>query len=202
VHAKAAHLVRGRPPEALAVADVSDDRLITAFIDGIEILVKSLQSARVSAAASVTTGRQFWTRRMAHETTVHALDLEAAADSGMTWVPEHIAADGLDELALEIAPSAFSTTGLTAAIGSAQCLITLMPLDVNRAWTLSLSANGVRSAAVASDHATLTVSGMSSDLYRWAWNRAPDDVVSLSGDHRLADLWHTNFKVIGRVSTE
>jgi hypothetical protein len=51
---------------------------------------------------------------------------------------------------------------------------------------------------VAVDNADLAVFGLASDLYRWVWNRAGDDDVSLRGDLALADRWRQDFTVRAR----
>lgn len=196
-HAWAVHTVRGRPVDSFLapVADLAE--LPATYSSGLQSLLKTLQSARDSFDTSIPfeapSGRQFWARRMAHETTVHRLDAELAGDTGMFEVPAAFAADGIDELLRGFAPT-FTGIEVSGARG-----MTVMPLDVNRAWTLTFSSTGFRTAEVATDRADLVVAGMSSDLYRWLWNRAPDDVVSLTGDARLADLWHRSCAVVGRV---
>jgi hypothetical protein len=74
--------------------------------------------------------------------------------------------------------------------------VAVAPLDVNQAWTLIIGPQGVSAVPEALDGSDLTVLGQASDLYRWAWNRAGDDEVSLVGDVTLADLWRRNFTVV------
>jgi hypothetical protein len=54
----------------------------------------------------------------------------------------------------------------------------------------------VQATTEARDDSELTVFGTASDLYRWAWNRAGDDDVSLRGDVALSDVWRS-FCVVG-----
>jgi uncharacterized protein (TIGR03083 family) len=196
VHSWAAHAVRGRPAETFSIERPEPSEVLARYEQGLDDLVKAVRGAREAAdpaARPPGTSRFFWSRRMAHETTVHWLDAELAADTGMVDIPTTFAADGLDELVLGFAPSSFSPAGVSPPL-----TITIMPLDVNRAWTVTVTAHGVRSADIATDHADLTVSGMAGDLYRWAWNRGHDDEVSLSGMIELADVWHRNFVVADR----
>jgi uncharacterized protein (TIGR03083 family) len=189
-HAEAEHLVRGRARDSLVVAEVGDDELIVRFVEGAEQLVGALQAGSGSGPGRAAAAQHFWGRRMAHETTVHSLDVEIAADTGMLEVPPSFAADGISELIVDFSSAKFAVND-----GQWPCSITLMPLDVNLAWTVSIAAGGVSGSAVSTDSADLTVAGMASDLYRWAWNRAGDDAVSLSGDQSLVDFWHANFHV-------
>jgi hypothetical protein len=92
-----------------------------------------------------------------------------------------------------IGPHRFSTEGLTGT-----STVTLTPVDANRAWTVTLSPSGITAVEQAQDNSDLTVFATASDLYRWAWNRARDDEVSLVGDMTVADLWRRNCRVRAR----
>ena len=50
----------------------------------------------------------------------------------------------------------------------------------------------------ARDRSDLTVFGTASELYRWAWNRAGEDEVSLRGDLTVSDAWHHAVRVGAR----
>jgi uncharacterized protein (TIGR03083 family) len=188
VYSMASAAMRGRAIEA--VEDTDD--VVAGYLSDLERLLPVITAIR-QVADPTTPGpppRSFWARRMANETTVHWLDAELAADTGMVEVPTAFAADGLDELLMGLAPAMFSTADVSSPL-----VITILPLDVNRAWTLELTPSEVRPLAAATDRADLLVSGMVSDLYRWAWNRGRDDEVSLSGAVELAGLWHRSFMV-------
>jgi hypothetical protein len=134
----------------------------------------------------------FWARRQAHETAIHRVDAELAANLGVSDIESDFAVDGIDELLVEMLPAT-----LRGAI-ERPFTLSVAPLDANAGWTLTASATGVRGERGAADHADLTVFGMASELYRWLWNRAADDDVSLRGDLSLVDLWRARFTVGSR----
>ncbi|MBV9823107.1 MAG: hypothetical protein JO144_12780, partial [Actinobacteria bacterium] len=76
--------------------------------------------------------------------------------------------------------------------------IALTPLDANSSWTLLVGPRSLGCRPVAADDADLSVFGLASDLYRWAWNRAGTEDISLRGDLALADLWRRDFRVGAR----
>ena len=47
----------------------------------------------------------FWARRQAHETTIHRVDAELAAGTGVMEIDPDLAADGLAELLIDLAPA-------------------------------------------------------------------------------------------------
>ncbi len=134
--------------------------------------------------------RQFWARRQAHETAIHRIDVELAVGYGVTGFEPEFAADGVDELLVGMAQFAFATAGVDRAQ-----TVALTPLDANVSWTVRLRPEKVTVSHGADDHADLNVFGLASDLYRWVWNRAGDDEITLRGDLTLADRWHQGLRV-------
>ncbi|MGH3866270.1 MAG: maleylpyruvate isomerase family mycothiol-dependent enzyme [Pseudonocardiaceae bacterium] len=130
----------------------------------------------------------FWRRRMAHETTVHRVDVEAAVGGPVHAVDPEVAVDGIDELLflwfghrlgeLRISLPQRGTVALAAA---------------DRRWLASFepgrfTAERVEEAAEPS--ADATVSGEPMEVYLWSWGRLPDQSVGISGDQdAVARLW-------------
>lgn len=194
VHQWAAFIVRGGDPAHFTFDKPADEALGTVLTAGVDELIGALRSAPASLQVwtfvPAPSARLFWARRQAHETAIHRVDLQLAAGFGVEEFDADFAADGLDEALATLAPHRFSCEGVSGVR-----TIAITPLDANASWTLSLTSAGVHCRPGAVDHADLSVFGLSSDLYRWAWNRIGDDEVSLRGDLGLADLWHTNFRV-------
>jgi uncharacterized protein (TIGR03083 family) len=185
----------GGDPENFEFAKPEDDELFAVFEAGVAGLVSRLiappRGANVWTMFPSDSPTDFWVRRQAHETAIHRVDAELAADFGVGEFDPLFAADGLDELLLEFAPGRPDTWEVLAEPRT----VTMEPTDVNRGWTLTLGAGEVLALPEARDGSDLTVFGTASDLYRWAWNRASDFDVTLRGDLRLADLWRERFKI-------
>jgi uncharacterized protein (TIGR03083 family) len=194
VHHRVIHLVGGGDRREFSM-DVPDDDAVTGvYEDGMIGVLAKLRTAPknldVWTFSPTESPLTFWSRRQAHETSIHRVDADLAADLGVQEFDAGFAADGIGELLTQFAPGAFSRVDVTRPLK-----ITLATVDVNRAWTVLVSPESVTTTEDAVD-GDLTVLGTASDLYRWVWNRAGDDEVSLSGDVTLTDLWHTSF-VIG-----
>ncbi len=125
--------------------------------------------------------RDFWIRRQLHETTIHAIDVEAAAGREPRPVAAEVAADGLDELL-----GGFATEPRLRVDVSATLLVA--PVD-GPWWRLVLGGT-----PTVTDHgsgpdppADATVRGTADQLYRWAWNRPVE--VRIDGSREVAALW-------------
>lgn len=125
--------------------------------------------------------KHFWSRRQAHETAIHRIDAEGAsgADGAVMPVPAEFAQDGMAEMLLGFArrKSNASDTAATIAVLASD----------GPSWLITFG--GERIQAVVSDDldASATVSGTSSDLYRWLWNRPSPATVT--GDEDVLELW-------------
>jgi len=200
VHHWATAILGGAEPAAVGFEAPDDGQLDAVYDDGLSALLRALRTAPDGRGAwtmyPAASGRMFWARRQAHETAIHRLDAELAAGYGVADFEPDFAADGIDELLVGMGPGRFTDLPVDS-----RRTISLMPLDVNESWTVTVSPAGFRaesSLAGGSDSADLRVFGMASDLYRWVWNRADGSEVSLRGDLSLADLWRQNLRVGAR----
>lgn len=186
VHRWCADLVRERRTEpAHRSADFApppDEAPVPWFAAGHAALLDVL--AAVPADVTVwgfgrpVPARAFWTRRQAHETAIHRADVEAGAGRPVTAVDPDFAQDGLAEV-----------TGFARGFRSApsERRLGLVATDGDD-WVLTFA--GGRIAATrggGTGDVDATVSGSSSDLYLWAWNRPSAAVVA--GDPAVAALW-------------
>lgn len=128
----------------------------------------------------------FWARRQAHETAVHRADAESALDPAqLTPFGVAFAQDGIAEMLHGFAArrsNAIATAGVLA----------LRPDDEGDAWQVRLGGERVEAtigaaADAGATDADVVVSGTSSALYLWLWNRPAE--VRVSGDAALAGLW-------------
>jgi uncharacterized protein (TIGR03083 family) len=201
VHHWASHIYGGGSPEDFTFERPDDAELFSVYSAGLKSLVAGLavrpRTDQVWTYVPGASGAEFWPRRMAHETAMHRVDAELAAGLGVADFTAEFAADGLDELLMAIGPARFDTSRVDRPFR-----VTFTPLDSNRAWTISVARGAIATEAVARDGSDLTVFADASLLYRWAWNRAPDDEVSLVGDVTVADRWRENLMVGSRTDAQ
>jgi len=205
VHHWATAILGGAEPAQVQFDQPDDAQLDAVYDDGLARLLRALRLAPDGRGAwtmyPAASGRLFWARRQAHETAIHRLDAELAAGYGVADFEPDFAADGIDELLVGMGPGRFTDLPVE---GTRR--ISLMPLDVNESWTVTVSPDGFSAESSANgnggsdsaDSADLRVFGMASALYSWVWNRADDSEVSLRGDLSLADLWRQSFRVGAR----
>ncbi len=135
--------------------------------------------------------RLAYARRMCHETTVHAVDLMAAAlrrppHPNEVWFRERLAADGIDELVVGVATRPTCTlrypTEVTLAVRPGG----------HSGWTIHLGASVPRTEEGASESATTTVIGSATELYLALWNRG---VVPVEGDLAVWAAWGSGMRI-------
>ena len=197
VHRWSAWCIRGGAPDRFTYRRPEPDQLLDAYRDGLAELVTALTRTPdhqpMHTPWPTRTPRLFWARRQAHETAIHRVDLQLAAGYGVSDLDPEFAADGIDELVMTIVPNR-----LAAATADPPVRVLLEPLDANISWTLRVGPDGVRVAREVSDGVDLSVFGLSAELYRWAWNRAGDDEVSLRGELPVADWWRRTVQIQAR----
>lgn len=190
VHRWAERIVRtsaSGPLEADALPP-GDDELVDWFLDGHASLVTMLGSAPADAACwtflPAPTPLAFWSRRQAHETTVHAIDAGAAADQ-----PVHLgtadAVDGLDELLTGFVPRPTSALRLdpTRTLG-------FVATDADATWVVTAGSGApsvTRGCEVGS--VDCVVRAPSAELYRLVWNRRTAAGLHVEGDPSLLARW-------------
>jgi uncharacterized protein (TIGR03083 family) len=197
VHQWATWLVRGGAPDRFSYRRPEPAELLPAFRNGVAELAAALD--RVTDGQPMHTlwptrsPRLFWARRQAHETAIHRVDLQLAAGYGVSDCEPDFAADGIDELVMGMIPDRLAATTADPPVR-----VVLEPLDANLSWTIQIAPDGVQVAREVSEAADLCVFGLSAELYRWAWNRAGDDEVTLRGELPVADWWREVVRIGAR----
>jgi uncharacterized protein (TIGR03083 family) len=129
VHRWAAANLRGdsdhRTEDSEAAASAAPN-LLAWFDEGARALLEALITTPADLEAmvfllSAPPPRLFWARRQAHETTIHAVDAQAAAlrrlpRSDETMINDDLAADGIDELLRRLCPPASIEVALENAL--------------------------------------------------------------------------------------
>ncbi|MGH3935008.1 MAG: maleylpyruvate isomerase family mycothiol-dependent enzyme [Pseudonocardiaceae bacterium] len=130
----------------------------------------------------------FWRRRMTHETTVHRVDVQAAAGGPVNPISPEVALDGIDEMLFLWFGHRLGELRMSSP---RQGAVALSAAD--RRW-LAIFERG-RSTARRVDEADARaadamVSGSPFEMYLWSWGRLPDQSVRISGDmEAVAHLW-------------
>jgi uncharacterized protein (TIGR03083 family) len=183
--------------ELLSVGPAGD-AIFSWFADGHAALVETLSSAppdvRCWTFLPAPSPLAFWARRQAHETAVHRVDAELAAGASPTAFDTAFAVDGTDELLL-----GFFARRRRVAQDVRPGAMTFEASDTDAAWTVSTSADGIKTQRGRSD-SDLSVRGTASDLYLLLWNRllwyaGPPGGVDLEGDTGLLASWKDHFRV-------
>lgn len=184
--------------DALVAAPADDDRLLPWFVEGSSTLIRTLDAAPDELRAFVflknaPPAKQFWTRRQAHETTIHRIDAQAARLGRMpstaeAGIPTTVAVDGLDELLTGFVPRRSSRLRTDEPFRTV-----VAATDAPVAWTVAVSADPpvVVEGADPSAHSRLT--GTAAALYLGLWNRG-DDVAEV-GTVDLLGHWREQVRV-------
>ncbi|SFQ34515.1 TIGR03083 family protein [Amycolatopsis arida] len=131
----------------------------------------------------------FWRRRMAHETTIHRIDLQYAAGAEPDAVAEDVALDGVDEALALWFGQRLPMLGLTGTRPGAVAVRTGGHTWLTRAGPTETTA--WRCSAAEARRADAVVSGTPQQIYRWLWGRAgPWSITVERGDHdAVGQLW-------------
>jgi uncharacterized protein (TIGR03083 family) len=122
----------------------------------------------------------FWCRRMAHEATIHRVDVQLAAGAGVAPVDDAFALDGVDEV-LECFLRYRGTQRGVRGNGE-----TVLVEADEQTWGVAFFPSGVdiTPGLVEPD---VMVRGVASSVYLWLWGRSPDSAVVIEGAETVAE---------------
>ncbi len=127
----------------------------------------------------------FWTRRMAHETTVHRVDAELAAGLPPSRIAHGNAVDGIDELVALMMPNVFphKESDLSAVVH-------LHCTDLPGEWLITFG-DGLMVTTRDHGKGDVAVRGPAAGIFLWGWGRQSVDDAGLEifGDAGLLDAW-------------
>jgi uncharacterized protein (TIGR03083 family) len=191
--------------EAAVLSRVRVPDLPVWLLDGADTLVSALRDAPEDVAAWVfmetdRTPLQFWHRRQAHETIVHAVDAmavargsvptsgEVTAALGDVLTPD-LAVDGLDELLMGFAPR-----GRSKLWDGTPVTVAVVADDIDASWTLSVAEEALTvTAGQAVGDVDAHWTGTAAQLYLGLWNRGEE--ITVDGDPELLHRWRGRQRV-------
>ncbi|WP_030930966.1 maleylpyruvate isomerase family mycothiol-dependent enzyme [Streptomyces sp. NRRL S-646] len=168
--------------------DLDGDELLAWFRDGHRYLVDTLASAPPDVQCwhflPAPSPLAFWSRRQAHETTVHRIDAESARGGVPSGIDPAFAADGIDELL-----RGFHARPRSKVRSDEPRVLRVRATDRDGAvWTVRLSQQPPVAVRDAAGDADCEVAGPAAQLHSALWNRLP--FPSVTGDSAVAALWH------------
>jgi uncharacterized protein (TIGR03083 family) len=187
IYLRVAQLVSNRATEDLGKPELPSGDVLDAFTHALDDLVAALQDADSETPVWNWTADEphlagFWARRMAHESSVHRYDAQAA-HGVVQPIDAELAGDGLDELIDVIAPRVYSRDSVTGPTGT----VALNSSD-NGSWCLELQPNGLTRLDVLSEPAA-AVRGTTSALLLAGYGRVPWTALDSDGDIDLLTTW-------------
>jgi uncharacterized protein (TIGR03083 family) len=130
----------------------------------------------------------FWSRRMAHETTIHRADVQGAVDLPVGEIDDDVAIDGVDEVLTLWFMHRLTVQGVVGTRDGSVAVRT-----GGRVWLARVTTGGTaawRSAPSEIDRVDATVTGPPAVVYRWLWGRLPDGAVHTEGDMTVVNqIW-------------
>jgi uncharacterized protein (TIGR03083 family) len=177
----------GEPSEEEILQQGPDDATVLGrFREGHAALVRTLEEASPDVDCWSFLGAPsplaFWARRQAHETAIHRVDAELAADgpAAAARFEPAFAADGVDELLMGFLARNIRR-GSWPGLGGDLAVRAEDGPAARADWLVAgrLGADGVSRGPGPADCA---VTGPARDLYLLLWNRAPVDGLQVTGD--------------------
>jgi uncharacterized protein (TIGR03083 family) len=131
----------------------------------------------------------FWYRRLAHESTVHRVDVQGAAGVDLDRVDDDIALDGIDEVLRLWFTHRLSAIGVSGTRNHR-----VLVRSDKREWLARATPTGTSAWRVEPDeeYADGTITGPPHHTYLWLWGRIPPqtkEVVRDGSDDAVAQLW-------------
>lgn len=176
------------PPErALVPEPPAGPDVIPWFEESVRLVLGALETNDPDRQVSTFTGPQpvsWWTRRMAHETSMHRWDAEASFTSPEP-IDSAMARDGIEEIFEIFAPARLQYETLQ---GNGET-IHLHATDIDDGeWLVTLGAEKIEWER-SHTKADVAAKGPVSDLLLLLWSRLPPSRLDTFGDASLLDRW-------------
>lgn len=175
-----------RVPYGEADQPAHSDELATWLITGAEQVTTALADDDRDREVGTFIGRRpsaWWARRLAHESTIHAWDGDAATGTPAP-IPAALAVDGVDELFETYVLRRFATD----RFGGQGETLHLHATDADGEWLVRFEPDGV---VVTREHAKGDVAarGRAGDLLLFLWSRTDASALEVFGDAGILERW-------------
>lgn len=175
-----------------------DSDLVAWFDEGAENLAVTLAGADPGLVCwtflKAPSPLAMWSRRQAHETSVHAVDAELAAGWPAASTPAPFAADGVSELL-----TCFITRPGGRLRADPARLLRVRCTDADGEWLVTIGPDSVVTTSPGPGEspakADCEIAGPASDVYLALWNRLPPSVLTMSGDADVLGLFLDRVRV-------
>jgi uncharacterized protein (TIGR03083 family) len=138
----------------------------------------------------------FWARRQAHETAIHRVDAQGAAQratqgagGGITPLEPAFAVDGVNEMV-----SGFVLRAARRLLTDPPKSLLLSTTDTGDDWLVRIGTDAVN-VAHETGPADCTVRATASDLYLLLWNRRTPDGLDVDGDRSVLAHWREKAQI-------
>ena len=128
----------------------------------------------------------FWIRRMAHESVIHRVDAELAANADRAPIPDDVAVDGIDELLTTMLAYASVEWPEDFEGGLPSAGETVLVRAGDSAWLVTLGDTVTVAAAAGDSAADVTLAGDPMGVLLWGWRRAAADSLTEQGNAEVA----------------
>jgi uncharacterized protein (TIGR03083 family) len=187
-----AWLIDGRRPTQWDRDPPPGRSTVEYFLEGHHDLLEQLTAHDPEDSAStwwpVDRTYGFWSRRMAHETTIHRIDVQGASGAEVAAVDEDVALDGVDEALALWFGQKLPVLGLSGTKPGSVGIKTGGHHWIARAGPGETTAWRCSAREAAQADAVVTATPM--QVYLWLWGRTPLVSVKVSGQHdAAAQLW-------------
>jgi uncharacterized protein (TIGR03083 family) len=193
VYARVARIASTRATESPQTpVELPDGDSLHVLRDVLDELVSALSECDADTplwnwAPGAAKTAMFWARRMAHESSVHRFDAQAA-HGVMQPIDSELAGDGIDELIDVLARRVYTRDDVSGPTGT----VTLQASD-HDAWHLELEPEGISRTEIVKAPDVI-VSGTSSALLLGAYGRIPWTSLEVAGDSDLLAQWSAAMK--------
>lgn len=190
--AEARSSMPGDAENDLIAGPIPDDALLVEWYrESHAQLVRALEQAPLDLDCwrflPAPTALTFWTRRQAHEATIHRVDAESARGDEISPIDRDFAADGIDEL----------LCGFHARRGSKVRSLIPKALHLHATdepgggsdWFLHITEDPLATTRTFDGPVDCVLSGPVELLYLALWNRCRIDDLTVAGDTGVAKLW-------------
>jgi len=169
-----------------------DAELIEWFREGHRRLVTALSEAPADLECftflPAPSSLLMWSRRQAHETTIHRIDAQSPTGTYSECDAE-FAADGIDELLAGMLNERSVETPRGRAV-----TIHVRARDTGDDWFVRAGSGSIVTSREGST-ADCSLSGRATDLYPLLWNRRGSDGITVEGDAALLDWWRESVPI-------